>query len=230
MTGGSLRPSCGPAWGPCCCCSAGKPSSTAEGFAGGGSSSRRTRHATPSDWRERSSCTWKHASVPRSSRTTDSARAPTRLYLWQLAAARHDLELSLTLRPLGQDTDAPFAAVARPMLALLDGLDGRVDRARERLDTLDPDAESSLVALAEAVIACRQQRWKDAQVFVRTPEVLTLTSTIGALARTLDAWSLAEQGGPLEVVDQVALFSEASPDELRAAWPELFAFLERAPK
>ncbi|MDP1829102.1 MAG: hypothetical protein Q8L48_37915 [Archangium sp.] len=154
----------------------------------------------------------------------------TRLYLWQLAAARRDLELSLTLRPLGQDEDAPLRAVAMPMLALLDGLDGRVGRARERLDTLDPGADSSLVALAEAVIACREQRWVDAGAFARDPEVLALGSTIGALARTLDSWSLAEQGGPLQLVDQVALFSEASPDELRAAWPELFAFLDRAPK
>ena len=153
-----------------------------------------------------------------------------RLYLWQLAAARQDLETSLTLRPLMADRDAVVRAHVPPVLALLDALEGQIARSRQRIDTLDRAAAPGLLSLAEAVLACREQRWTDARSMVRRTEVLALGGTVGALSRTLDSWSLAEMGGPHHHVDRVALFSEASPIELREAWPELFGFLERAPQ
>ena len=35
--------------------------------------------------------------------------------------------------------------------------------------------------------------------------------------------------GELRHVDRIALFGETGPEELRKAWPELIAFVERAP-
>lgn len=176
--------------------------------------------------------------LERYTRASDRARSQplprfcmgfSRLSLWQLSAARVDLEASLTLRPLYSDFDSYVRYAAPLALALLDALEGHGARARQRLDALSLDHDDAIQTVAQAIIACREQRWPEARSLARRPEVLRFEGTLGALGRTLEIWSSAEAGEALRQVDRVALFSEAVPDELYAEWPELRAFLEKAP-
>jgi hypothetical protein len=56
-----------------------------------------------------------------------------------------------------------------------------------------------------------------------------MAGTIGALARTIDALCIEQLTQERRHVDRVVLFGEAAPDELKRHWPELIAFVERAP-
>ena len=85
------------------------------------------------------------------------------------------------------------------------------------------------VGLAEAILLIRAGDAMGARAKLGRFEVKHMAGTIGALARTLDALCIERLTGELRHVDRVALFGESGPDELRKAWPELIAFVERAP-
>lgn len=147
----------------------------------------------------------------------------SRLQLWQLQAAERELS-SLEAR---EDLTPQFRGIVYAALALVAALDGRLKQAVERLDEAKAlhAGPLQLGALASAVVACRTGRWAEARGQLQEPGLEKLTGPLGSLREALWAWSQERLGGGQCFVDVVAMFGEASPDSLEAAWPELVAFL-----
>ncbi len=147
----------------------------------------------------------------------------SRLQLWQLGAAERELS-SLEAR---EDLTAQFRGIVYAALALVAALDGRLKEAVQRLDEAKALHAGPLLlgALASAVVACRTGRWAEAREQLQEPGLQQLTGPLRGLKEALWAWSQERHGGGQCFVDVIAVFGEASPDSLEAAWPELAAFL-----
>jgi hypothetical protein len=88
-----------------------------------------------------------------------------------------------------------------------------------------------MAVLASAVIACRTGKEAEARTQLERPEVRKLEGPLRGLREALLAWCLERLTGESHPVEVIAVFSEASPDKLQAAWPELVSFLlERSRK
>jgi hypothetical protein len=91
-------------------------------------------------------------------------------------------------------------------------------------------ATTGLTTLARAVVAARAGKWGETRDFLRRYEVTLLGGPTRALADALSAWAVESTSGERRHVDPVALFGEGSSAGLKNAWPELVAFVDRAPK
>ena len=153
-----------------------------------------------------------------------------RLNLWQLKLARQDLLEAVTLATGARQTNLP--PIAWVQLAFLDALEGHAAASRE--STAKAGAPKGVILnlpqLTQAVLDVREGKLDQAQRSLRSSEMHQITGTLGELVRVLDAFCVFLASGQLRHVDKVALFQEAAPDELRRAWPELAAFLDRAPQ
>lgn len=149
----------------------------------------------------------------------------SRLQLWQLDAAERELS-SLTDR---EDLTPVFRGQLFSALALVAALDGRLWQAVQRLDEVKTLGGGPFIVavLASAVIACRREAWAEAKQFLDRPECDKLDGTLRGLREALRAWCLDRLTGEQHRVDAVTVFSEASPEPLQAAWPELTGFLLR---
>ena len=151
----------------------------------------------------------------------------TRLQLWKLEAALVDLEAA---QKISAGKVKELAAAIPEHLALTHSLLGRSGDARRMLAEVPAGrGDPGRVGLAEAILLIRAGDAMGARAKLGRFEVKHMAGTIGALARTLDALCIERLTGELRHVDRVALFGESGPDELRKAWPELIAFVERAP-
>jgi len=151
-----------------------------------------------------------------------------RLQLWKLDEALNDLEAAVRLTNKRQPEE--LAALLPEHQALTLALLGRAAEARQKLaavpaGTGDPGRQ----ALTEAILLARAGDAAGARTKLGIFEVKQLGGTVGALARTLDALCIEQLTAERRHVDRVALYGEASPDGLKRAWPELVAFVERAP-
>jgi hypothetical protein len=148
-----------------------------------------------------------------------------RLYLWQLDEAERELA-TLHAR---EDLLPQFRGVLLPRFALVAALDGRFRDALVRLDEVKAlqsgAAEEAL--LAEAVLACRNKDWARARELLEREALRSLQDTLPlrGLRDALLAWSVEQLTGERRRVEALAVFKEASPDKLQAAWPELADFL-----
>lgn len=154
--------------------------------------------------------------------------ASARINLWQLRRAREDLLQSLELAAKAKQAALP--PVAHVQLAFLDALEGNAASAREYAAKGKSAPTDHLPLLTEAVLDLREGRVEKAQRALRQSETRQIQGTLGELVRSLDAFCVFLASGEARHVDKVALFHEASPDELLAAWPEFAAFLARAPQ
>jgi tetratricopeptide (TPR) repeat protein len=150
----------------------------------------------------------------------------SRLLLWKLESAISDLEAAQRLGGLGQPH---LKILLSEQLTLAFALVGRTSEAHHMLRQLSDSSESAHVALASAVLLARNGDWAAARTKLATLEVKRMWGTTGALARALDALCIEQLTEERRYIDRVALFGEASPDELRKHWPEFVAFVERAP-
>ena len=78
-----------------------------------------------------------------------------------------------------------------------------------------------------------EEEWltgEDAREMLGRYELRSLGGPTRGLSDALKAWSVELTTGGRRHVDRVALFGEAGPEGLREAWPELVAFVERAPE
>lgn len=150
----------------------------------------------------------------------------TRLRLWKLESALLDLEAARRLGGLGQPL---LKTLLHEQLALALALVGRTSEAHQLLRELSGSGEAADVALASAILHARKGDWAAARTKLATLEVKRMWGTTGALARTLDALCIEQLTQERRYVDRIALFGEASPDELRKHWPEFVAFVNRAP-
>lgn len=132
------------------------------------------------------------------------------LMLWKISPARDDLEAAANKG--SQEALGPLW-VAKALLGEPPGA----------LDTV-----SSFGALAAAIVSSKKADWVTVGSLLGTFAAKQLPNTLGALARTLEAWSVMERTGEKRHVDPVALFAETGPGELAKVWPELIAFVERA--
>ncbi len=149
----------------------------------------------------------------------------TRLSLWQLEEAERELEQARRKRLSGD-----VSPLAIPHLALAKALQGKAAAAREWLQqakSLKTDG-SATALLATAILACRDQDWSTARATLERPELNSLGGPYRGLHETLRAWCVEQTAGERRHVNAVSLFGETGPDRLRAAWPELVAFVDRA--
>jgi hypothetical protein len=150
-----------------------------------------------------------------------------KLSLWKVEAARADLQAA---EQMGGGTQGALATALPEHLALALALLGDEPGARRMLSSLPVGkGDVGRVALAEAILLARAGNASEARRRLSSFESKQLSGSIGALSRTLDAMCVESLTGELRHVDRVALFGETGPDELRKAWPELIAFVERAP-
>jgi hypothetical protein len=154
--------------------------------------------------------------------------ASARINLWQLRRAREDLLQSLALAAKAKQTALP--PVAHVQLAFLEALEGNVAASREYSAKGQSAATDQLPLLTEAVLDLREGRVEKAHRALRQSETRQIQGTLGELVRTLDTYCVFLVSGEVRHVDKVALFHEASPDELLRAWPQFAAFLARAPQ
>lgn len=152
----------------------------------------------------------------------------TRMQLWRLEAALGDFEAA---QEIGAGKVKEMVALLPEHLALTHALLGRTGDARRMLSEVPPgQGDPGRLALVEAILLVRSGDAAGARSKLNIFEVKQMAGTIGALARTLDALCIEKLTGELRHVDRVALFGETGRDDLRKAWPELVAFVERAPE
>ena len=146
-----------------------------------------------------------------------------RLNLWQLEEAERELT-SLLER---DDLLPEFKGRLYALLAVVAALEGRERQAWERLDEAKALRCEGMAAVvvAMAVLACRRRHWEEAQARLKRLEPELLTVPLRGLREALLAWCEERLTGERRPVDVVAVFGEASPDKLEAAWPELVSFL-----
>jgi tetratricopeptide (TPR) repeat protein len=152
--------------------------------------------------------------------------AVAQLQLWRLEETLEELETAKQKKGPGEGV----VAARRPSLeALVCALLGRLPQARAALELAKAKETVGLDQITRAIIAAREEDWAQARMHLASLEAKQVGGNIGYLARTLDALCVEKMTGELRHVDRVGLFAEASPDELRRHWPELVAFVERAP-
>jgi hypothetical protein len=146
-----------------------------------------------------------------------------RLQLWQLEEAEHQLS-RVSER---EDLLPGFRGILMGPFALVAALEGRLKEALQRIDEareLKSDSAAQAV-LASAVLSCRRGDWTGGRALLERPECLTLGGPLRGLRDALLAWSVERLTGERRHVDLLAVFGEAAPDKLQAAWPELVAFI-----
>ncbi|RKH59537.1 hypothetical protein [Corallococcus llansteffanensis] len=149
--------------------------------------------------------------------------AVCQLQLWRLP----DAERALGRLETRKDLTPQFRAVLCAALALAAAMQGRSKPAEQWLDAVRKWGHKpfSLAVLASAVVACRAGLWSEAREQLGQPVAQELTGPLRGLRQALGAWCQEQLTGEPRPVDAVAVFGEASPDALQAAWPELVAFL-----
>lgn len=151
----------------------------------------------------------------------------TKMQLWKLESALLDLQAS---EKLANGKVPTMAAMIPEHLALTLALLGREGEARLQLAAIPAgQGDPGRVALVEGILLARRGDAAGARAKLNTFEVKQMAGTVGGLARALDAFCIEQLNGELRHVDRIALFGETGPDELRRAWPEFIAFVERAP-
>ncbi|MBE2253490.1 MAG: hypothetical protein IAE78_28440 [Myxococcus sp.] len=113
--------------------------------------------------------------------------------------------------------------------ALVKALLGDVAGARQALGQRPSSADPRLNTLTEAVLQLRAGDLEGARTRLGRFDAKQLAGTFGALGRALEGFCVAQLSGELRHVDRVALYGETGSGELASAWPELVAFVERAP-
>ncbi|MBL8936170.1 MAG: hypothetical protein JNM69_16565 [Archangium sp.] len=150
-----------------------------------------------------------------------------KLCLWKLEGAADDLKAA---EQLGGHKVASLVTLLPEHLALTLALLSDQAGARRSLAALPAGkGDAGRVALAEAILLARAGSWSEARRRLGSYESKQLAGSIGALSRAVDAMCVESLTGELRHVDRIALFGETGPQELRKAWPELVAFVERAP-
>lgn len=150
-----------------------------------------------------------------------------RLYLWKLEQAAVDLQEAQRL--LGT-REWELRGMLFENLALAQALLGRSADARLTLSNLpEARADPTRVGLVEAILLARTGDAAGAHAKLGTFGVKQLGGSIGAMSRAVDGLCIETLTGQRRHIDRVALFGETGPEELRKAWPELVAYVERAP-
>lgn len=146
-----------------------------------------------------------------------------RLQLWQLEEAERELSRVAER----EDLLPGFRGMLMGPFALVAALEGRLREALQRLDEardLKSDSAAQAV-LALAVLSCRRGDWSGGRALLDRPECFTLEGPLQGLREALLAWSVERLTGERRHVEPLAVFGEASPDKLQAAWPELVSFI-----
>lgn len=168
------------------------------------------------------------AKLARRSNVIPYYRGIALMCLWRVEEADRSFAESAAQRVVAAD----LTKLLYPSRSLSAALLGREADARARLG----DAErvgagtTAEALLARAVMAVRAQRWDEAQGLLQRYEVKLLGGPTRGLADALYAWCVEQLTGDLRPVDRVGLLGETGPEALRKLWPELWAFVERAPR
>ncbi|MBX7098513.1 MAG: hypothetical protein K1X89_12445 [Myxococcaceae bacterium] len=153
--------------------------------------------------------------------------ARCQLLLWRVhdAAATLDAFDARMKRPLngfpqGERVGAQLGVLVHALLGNTAGT--------ER--TLALAAETTTGRLASAVIAARAGDFAAAEKLLEQHAVVLdqLGGSLRAFAEVLAAYVASKTGGRAREVPILRMFRESSPDQLKAVWPELHAFLVRA--
>lgn len=148
------------------------------------------------------------------------------LQLWQLDKALAAFERAVAL---GASRDHRLARLLPEYVALATALLNRPDSAQRLAQARSAGGDPSKLAIAEAVLSARSGDFTAARAKLGTFEARQLGGVMGALGRAADAFCVERLTGELRHVDRIGLFGETGADGLRAVWPELVTFIERAP-
>jgi tetratricopeptide (TPR) repeat protein len=147
--------------------------------------------------------------------------------LWRVAEAEASFDEAAAQRLVPADLTKllfPSRALSAALLGWTEVASARLEEA-QRVDA----ANTAEVVLARAVLAGRAGAWAEARALLQRYEVKLLGGPMRGLADALYAWTVERLTGELRPVDRVGLYGEAGPGGLKALWPELAAFVERAP-
>lgn len=160
------------------------------------------------------------------------------------AAAHYNVGLAALALWQVAEADAAFEAASKRSMRLFDVrkllypawslaaalLDRPLD-ARRHLDEADKHQaqHTALARLALAVLGARSRDWVATRAALEVYAVKMLSGSSRGLADALHAWALEQLTGERRYVDRLGLYGETGPDVLKAVWPELVAFVERAP-
>jgi tetratricopeptide (TPR) repeat protein len=167
------------------------------------------------------------AKLARRSNVVPYYRGVALMCLWRIDEADASFEEAAAQRL----STADLTKLLFPSRSLSAALAGRVDVARSRIDEAERmgAGNTAEALLARAVLHARAGEWAEARVLLQRYEVKLLGGPIRGLADALYAWCVERLTGELRAVDRVALQGEAGPDGLKKVWPELVAFVDRAP-
>lgn len=141
--------------------------------------------------------------------------------LFRLTQARDALESLRKTRP-----PEPIASLIADQQVLIDTLLGT---ATDAIAASYRDREAPLARLLAAIVAVRTDRFARAHVILSESVIKQLGGYLRGLADVLIAWCAWELREERLPVDRAALFGEADAEGLLQHWPELRAFLDRAP-
>lgn len=168
------------------------------------------------------------AKLARRSNVIPYYRGIALLCLWRVEEAERAFAEAAGQRVVAAD----LTKLLHPSRSLAAALLGREAEARVRLAEAERVGAGSTaeVLLARAVLAGRAQRWDEARGLLQRYEVKLLGGPVRGLADALYAWCVEQLTGELRPVDRVGLLGETGPEALERLWPELWAFVERAPR
>ena len=149
------------------------------------------------------------------------------LALWRVAEADQAFARAAALKGLG---NADLTLLLVPLRALASALLGRTDAARAHLaeaDRLDP-SPSPQHTLARLVLAARTGAWEQVQALSQRFELTQLGGVGRGLTDALRAWTAEQLEGRRPALDATPLLGETGVAAVRATWPELADFVERA--
>lgn len=142
--------------------------------------------------------------------------------LWRLDAAEREFSQALGFERLSK----PILPQLLTRYALVAALRGEAQVARERSEKArQVDAESPLLVLTDAVLACRERQWSQAQRLLENPTTHVLGGPLRGLRDALLSWSVEHTTGEQRYIELVTVFGEASHDKLRESWPPFVDFL-----
>lgn len=150
--------------------------------------------------------------------------------LWRVAEADTAFAKAASMKVANLGFDLERMVV--PQRAVVAALQGKLDEARTHIARAEQLSltRSAHLTIANAVIALREGDAAKARALLANYEVKMLGGPMRGLADALTAWCVEQLSGERRPVDKVALFGESGPEGLKAVWPEVIAFVERAPE
>jgi hypothetical protein len=163
-------------------------------------------------------------------------RGQLELLRWNPMGARAHFERAWKLllekegRRIASTRDYQTMRAALPQwIAVSAALAGDIAAAQEWLAKAGDVLVNHAALMTRVTLACRASDFPAAARELAAFDVSTTGYALGVVALTLHSWSLEQTGGEARPLHPT-LFAELQPGALESVWPELAAFIARAPR